>query len=512
MPKEQTQISQKDISPDPFEEINYDIEKMQEEHISKFENFPKIPQGFFQHYSDYGKTCDYAYDPYHFAASLSLVCSAIGRDVCMRSKNATIFPNVFVAMLGPTSISGKSTVCDRAADFYRNSVVNVSPIDPIDPAKIHLRKLYNLLVKKTTPQGLIQALCNTPNTLWYYDECSEFLKDSQTNWGSALSENLLTAYGCGPISYTMANSKSHQSRYYAENPHLTCLWNTTIANATQSLAAGNATSGFIHRFMWFICYRPNQTRINERKTSDDKMNDKKITDALLNVSKLLDDLSVKPGALSECLVMPKYNSAEKQKEGKVEAVIQCPPDPIIENWKLNCDRTHMKLDQEAYRVGTARLFGQAYKIALATTMMDLSIQDSLRCEEVFPIELKIPEIYSKFAVDVCDNYLRPRLDYVIGLAEYNEDKGVQEKILRFLNKEHGVASVSKILAKTHIKSKDLTEALETMNNTHIDSAGLIQVVLGKKDGKGRRPQIVLLLKDGQELDTDKYDKLTLSGV
>ena len=434
-----------------------EIQAYRDENIKSFSELPELPEGFFRDYMDFGIRMSYAYSAYHFGCSLALVSLVLGRKVMMRSTGATIYPNVFVACIGATSISGKSTTCDLFFDQFFLALVRQDGV-------------IEELTKKTSPAGLLQRLADVPTRLWYYDECSEFFSDIQNHWAEALESILCSVYDGRRVSYGLAKGKGKPDTFVADRVFLTCLWNTTDSEMERKAQWSNVSNGFLPRFMWFWMHGKNTPKLNREIDADDIM--------------LREELYKKIKRLQ--VVIKKAN--ETAVGIGMETLIVFKPHKKIEIWKLHDDLKHLSKEDEMHRIATARLMPQSYKIAILFSMMDESILADIEKRMVLPIELDIPDGYAELAIQICDGYLRPRLEYLMDLSKNNDTKNYQIQVIKVLKANNGIEKRHLVQQRTHMNRRNFEETIQSLE----DSA-VVEVLTTGKTG-GRNGQILKLLK------------------
>jgi hypothetical protein len=401
-----------------------DIAKIRADHIKSFGELPEIPDGFFRHYSDYGKRMTYAYPAFHFAGALTLISLLCGRRVVMRSTAAKIFTNIYGICVGATSITGKSTANDQVSTFF---------------SLIRQEGILDELPKKMSPQGLLQRLSKIPCRYWAYDECSEFFADTQSHWGEALESNLCGLYDGRASGYGLSYKKNDPNEWNVKDAFVSCLWNTTDAAVEEKLQMRSVSSGFVPRFLWFWCHGKNETRKNRDVTQDD-------IDAELGLQREIWELR---------------NILMKRPMNEPSIIFKT--SPILEDWQYNDTKNHLNKEDEIHRICTSRLFPQAYKIAMLFSIMDQECINYLKDQKPeMPINLSIPEKYAVLSMNICEDYFRPRLEYVINIAKYNDSKNYQDQIRKSIEKRGTCATRSQIIQDTRIPKSNLIEALETM--------------------------------------------------
>lgn len=431
-----------------------EIQAHRDEHIKSFKELPELP-GFYKDYMSHGTKMSYAYPAFHFGTSLALISLVVRRKVAMRSTAATFYPNVFVACIGATTISGKSTANNGGVDKF------FFPLIRRDGEVTEL-------TKKMTPQALIENLSVVPTRLWHYDECSEFFSDIKNQWAESLENILCSAYDGTRLSYSLAKAKGKTDLYVADNVFLSCLWNTTNSEMERKADWSHVGNGFLPRWMFFWCHCENTVRESREETSEDIMEREALYDKIRKLQLVMKNVSERAVGIDTPIVFRPHSKIEK--------------------WKLADAMNHLKKEDELHRICSGRLVPQCYKIAMLLSMMDVSIQSRIDDAVVLPLSLDIPDQYAELAIQVCDDYLRPRLEYLLELCKFNDTKNYQIQVIKCLENHSGIAKRSLIQRETHLNKRVFDETLLSLEESES-----IEIYVSDTTG-GRKGQIVKLLK------------------
>ena len=417
---------------EPFPTItDAEIQKIRDENVKAFKELPPMPEGFFKNYMAYGVRMSYAYSAYHFAGALALVSMIAGRKVAMKSTSNTIFTNVFLMIIGLTTISGKSTACDMFFDEFFKKLVRIDG---------HVEEIQ----KKLSPQALIQSLSEVPHRIWYYDECSEFFKDIQNTWASTLENIMCGIYDGRDQSYRLSLKKNQPSQFNANNVFLTAVFNTTTTEIENHLSSNSLGSGFVPRWMWFWMFCENPIRANRATTKEDEIEKEKLFQEIRKVQVIL---------------------KKAYERANMETSIIFNPHPKLENWRLEDTKKHLKVEDEMHRVGTSRLMPQAYKIAMLFSLMDEKILSKIEKHVSFPLILDIPDEYASIALLICEDFLRPRLEHVMELSQNNDARNYQTQVIKCLKKYNGIAKRTVIQSHTRINKRVFDETLQSLEDS-----------------------------------------------
>jgi hypothetical protein len=414
------------LTPKPESELKTEIEEAKKRCL--LPAFPKLTDGIFKEYMDFGKRVSYSLDEFHFAALLSLASMAIGRKAVAEVGMVSIYPNVFAMVVGQTTISGKSVACNMAVKAFQHSIIYEEPI-----AKCYST---NVITGTFSQPALIQGLSDTYNTFWHYDDCGGFF-DEITTWNAHILGTLCTIYDGTVVSRTLSkrSKNGEQFKWECPFPFMSLLFNTTTKDIEQVASARLFSSGFFPRLMWFWG-QGGQPRKNENVSETDKQ----ILAGINNdIKKLRESLS------------------PLQNDSIVFGVCD-----IIEDWKIKITSDRLEKEDESFRTAISRGFVHAYKIATILSFFDKSFQHQVLNAVSYPIKVQIPDKHAKMAVKIVEQYLIPRTMYVYDLCNSLDIKNHQVIVMKAINHFGGVADRTKVLRQTHLGKKDLDQALATL--------------------------------------------------
>jgi hypothetical protein len=429
----------------------------------KLPPFPEMDDGLFKDYIELGKRVSYSLHEFHFAALLSIVSMAIKRRVVIQVGMTKIYPNVFTMVVGHTTISGKSVACNMAIDSFSSAIIHEENLNKLQST--------NLLRGTISEPALIQGLDETYNSLWYYDDCAGFFEDA-ANWNAHVLGTMCSLYDCTAVERTLSKRGKNGEKYKWEcpTPFVSILFNTTNRDIETVASARLFSSGFFPRLMWF--YGQGGT---PRKNENVSESDKKITREIFKeIASLRTKLEIYPD------------------DGIVFGVCN-----EIEDWKLNSTMGKLNAEDESYRTAISRGFIHAYKIAAILTLVDKDFQNNIPIklknlesnEKYTPIVLSIPHKHAMMAIKIVDEYLIPRMMHVYDLCNHSDAKNHQVIVRKAIIGFGGSVERTKLLKKTHLNSKDLNTALNTM----VES-GEIKMYESKKGGSDK-PTTFVILKD-----------------
>lgn len=431
------------------------IEIKAAEERCKLPPFPELDDGLFKDYVDFGKRVSYSLEEFHFAALLSIVSMTIGRRLLIQVGMSKVYTNVFAMVVGHTTISGKSVACNMAIDTFSDCIINNEPIN-------HTRST-NILRGTMSEPALIQGLNDIYNSLWYYDDCAGFFEDAG-NWNAHILGTLCSLYDGTAVERTLSKrgKKDEDYKWNCSEPFVSVLFNTTNKDVENVATARLFSSGFFPRLMWF--YGQGGTPRKNENISD---YDKKVKEDIFNEIRLL-----------------RIKLHDIPNNGIIFGVSE-----EIENWKLDATLKRLNIEDESFRTSISRGFIHAYKIAAILTMVDKDFQKMLP-EDIksYPIYVNIPKKHAEMAIKIVSKYLIPRMMYIYDLCNDSDMKNHQVIVKKAMVGFGGSTERAKLLKKTHLNSKDLNTALNTMAES-----GEIKIFEDTKPGNDKPTTFIILL-------------------
>ena len=394
-------------------------------------DFPELQPGIFNEYVELGKRVSYSLHEYHFAALLAIASMALGRKVVAKVGMVNIYPNVYVMVVGQTTISGKSVACNMAMDNFGEAIAVEEEI-----AKYQSTHIIRGTISEA---ALIQTLSEIYNLCWFFDDCGGFFEDL-TTWNAHILGTLCSIYDGSAVERTLSkrSKNGEQSRWVCPQPYMSLLFNTTTKDIEQVASSKLFSSGFFPRLMWF--YGQGGTPKKNKDITDEDI-------------EILGNIRLQLKEIRDAM-------ASLKNESIVFGVCD-----IIEEWKIKATMDRLNKEDEAYRTAISRGFIHAYKIATILSVLDGSFRKQLLGSLAFPVVTKIPDKHAHMAIRIVDQYLIPRMMYVCEMCNSVDAKNHQIMVMKALNSLGGVGDRTKLLRLTHLGKKDMDAALQTMTES-----------------------------------------------
>ena len=430
-------------------------------------------QPIFKEWEDIATDIVYSRPAYHFANMLSLLSMTLNRKVAVKIAFDMIYPSVYVADIGVTTISGKSwsftTLMNRVKDVIIREQL---PIDTegkhwkeIKQEKDDATKVGNsvygikLLQQMHTNANFCQEIAKVHNILWYYNEAREFFTDADSNNGfnKNIINNLCGAYDGGVVERGLSkrNKGDETNESETKEPFISLNFNMTVKQLKECCSGSLFSSGFAPRFMWFIetggKMEKNRTATpaQEARAMALKMRIKDISDKLFNLQ-------------NDSILFNVSND--------------------IEEWKLKMSDKYGSDDD--YQAIIGRGFVHVYKMAMIFTIYDETLVDEILDKKptaTNPVVLNLPKKWVDEAIRIYEHYLLPRTVRVLEMSKMEDKKNRQLFVLGKLKELNGVATISQLLRATAYNEKELTVAINSLQR---GGQILVQITRDKgADGK-----------------------------
>ena len=186
---------------------------------------------FIQFAIDYGTPLTEADPSYHLGSALVTLSTVIGKKVYIQWGDRRLYPNIYLCLIGKSSLSRKTTsasIQKRILGEYDKNLV---------------------LPDQYTGEKLITYLQDHPTAVFYISEFGGFLRAcTEKSYMAGVIELLTELFDC-PTHF-----KRHlQSREYeVENPCLSILATSTVEWIVKNIKEHDIRGGFIPRILFFI--------------------------------------------------------------------------------------------------------------------------------------------------------------------------------------------------------------------------------------------------------------------
>lgn len=192
----------------------------------------KIPSNdFIESYKEYTMQISDAPAKYQELMALSIIATALGRQVYLKWGDTYIYTNLFIVLIGKSTVMRKTfclNMAKRLLKKFNSELILPSDFSP--------EALFNFLSEK--PQGLIS-----------WSEFGAFLINTTKNYQAGIKEFLTDAFDCPDA----LNKKLVAKSYEIENICLNIITATTLHWFTDRINESDTMGGFLGRFVFMPC-------------------------------------------------------------------------------------------------------------------------------------------------------------------------------------------------------------------------------------------------------------------
>ena len=192
----------------------------------------KIPDNdFVESYKNWALQISDAPAKYQELMALSVIATVLGRHVYLKWGNTNIYPNLFIVLIGKSTVMRKTYCLNMAKNIIRKFNSEL-----ILPSDFSPEALFNLLSEK--PTGLIS-----------WSEFGAFLISTVKTYQAGIKEFLTDAFECPDI----LNKKLVSKSYTIENLCLNIITATTLHWFIDRITEADTMGGFLGRFVFMPC-------------------------------------------------------------------------------------------------------------------------------------------------------------------------------------------------------------------------------------------------------------------
>ncbi|OPY16894.1 MAG: hypothetical protein A4E23_01641 [Methanomethylovorans sp. PtaU1.Bin073] len=365
-----------------------------------------------------------AYPEYHFMGGLWLLSAFCQGKVVLKLTTGHVKPNIWVTILGLTTISHKTTSINNTKYIFET---------------VTETRAYNNIYSQ---EGYLETLQDNPVSHFIYDEVAGLLAKMHAKYNDGIFDLDCALYSGSSIQKTLASKKGQPHTVTVDNPYVTKLYATTPDKFTTNIQQVDFDCGWGFRFLYcWPKYKKGRRGLATETQEDVDARGAVITRAL-KIYQMIEQykelpFTVEPGALEYL-------------------------DAIVEQHENIAWNT----DNDAYAAATGRGQENTLKIAM---LLEIG-----KSKPSFCITLDT----MKYAADLVFNYFVPTTLDVCDRIQEDIRNNQIEKIISKLRKKGGVGYHSDVLRETKLVAKVFNECIYTM----VES-GAIKVYKEKETGK-----------------------------
>lgn len=192
----------------------------------------KIPDNdFVESYKDYAMQISDAPGKYQEIMALAIIATVLGRQVYLKYGVYNLYPNLYVVLLGKSTIMRKTACLNMAK---------------------HIIKKFNpelILPNEFSPEGLFNLLTDKPVGLISWGEFGAFLINTIKSYQAGVKEFLTESFDCPGLLKKRLSGKEYQ----INNLYLNIITATTIHWFIDRITEADTLGGFLGRFIYIPC-------------------------------------------------------------------------------------------------------------------------------------------------------------------------------------------------------------------------------------------------------------------
>jgi hypothetical protein len=402
------------------------------------------PDHFIQRYMAYGSDISDAYLDYWFAGGLFALSVVADKKIKVVLRQGTQYPNLYVAIIGKSSLARKSTVVDKTEAM----LCQVLP-----------QLLSSLVPTEFSPEAFTEHMSDYNHAPWIRDEAAGVLSLMKKDYMRGFKDSLMQLYDSKPFYRKLRTSqrKGAKTEFRVDDPYLNLFFATTDASLGANTEQNDTLSGFLARILFFFPQGKKTKWLPlEEGTAQNSIFEDAARDQLSSIVGKIADLQVCTAMHFSLDAASYYTEWQRVRE---------------DEWTASNDGFCMQIYSRL--TPTVTKLGMLFELGSP----DFDVSKPIRLEFV------------QEACRLVDTYFMPTARAIYDLVGSNAEKNIIDRIIVYLKNHGGKATKNEIMRNIKIKSKDFYEYLATM----IES-GIVETKIEKREGKGRDSLWVLLLQ------------------
>jgi len=427
-------------------------EEIKKEHDEYLNNkyVPDLPEGhFIKDVMEWIESLTDGYQEYAMMGALWLLSAIVGRHVVLDLKAKELHANLWIFIIGRSTISRKSVVVDKLKSIF----------ELITDTRIYSDEF--------SKDGLLETLAINPIKHVVKDEAAGLLSKMQKQYNDGIFDFECELYDGGNVCKTLSAKKkgAEPTIYSINNPYFTQFLATTPARIGEALNLIDFRGGWGFRFLFAHPTYHKTRKPHELKTNEDVDSWASIIARSKKLFKLFNsDDTIKFTADNE--TMKYYDKINEKAEEQADS--------------------STNEDVSSY---TGRLMDNILKVAMLYEIGKKEPNYTLTNEGI------------TFAANLILNYCQQCGLNIIELLEDDIKRNQVEKVESTLRKRGGLCSHTELLQATHLKSKEFKECIDTL----LESQTIDVVLLA---GTKKRHYKMLKTKVNRTNKTNKTNTLT----
>jgi len=366
------------------------------------------------------------------SAVLPVMAANIGNRVYMMNNSSRLYCNIWSMIIGPSSISRKTTVIRLAKNLIDPYEESLSELEIEEYLK------STLLMTDVTMAKFLQMLSLNPNRLFMQSEVSAWLKTMNRNWNSGMKQALTDLYD-GVDKDIVNMDRCERIR----KPAFSIVAGTTEGWFMDELKSNSdQQSGFLQRFIYCFIREVDLQNIdlNYREASDSGM-------ALRAYDKMLSTFRNIPGSFKLSMDANATEFRNQAYKEQFNSVIISASDALVSYFTRIYD-------------------GYFFKFCTLFTLLNhweglAQAIEQFRVNEFFRM-IQVDENTAKAAFDLCSYYYKNTLPFIETIKE-NQKLANEKRIVRILcQADKGRMDHSTIMVRTRFNKREMREAMDCL--------------------------------------------------
>jgi hypothetical protein len=169
---------------------------------------------------------------YHRFMGYGTLSAVVGRNVYLTYGSQPLYCNLWIILIGKSSVLHKSTSLNYARDLIREVKSDI------------------ILPNEFTPEKLVAVLADNPQGVFIWDELASFLGQTGKDYMAGTKEIMTNLYDCPPVYSRKTKGDAAEIR----DPYVVVLAATTPDWMTKQLTQADIRGGFLPRFICVPAY------------------------------------------------------------------------------------------------------------------------------------------------------------------------------------------------------------------------------------------------------------------
>jgi len=403
--------------------------------FSRVKNIPLEPERLPRFLKNYLELADKVTDANPGAkltAFLTVIACNIGNRVYMNNIGGRVFCNIWSIIIGPSSVSRKTTVLGLARSTMHPFEEELDKLNVKDFEK------ETIWLSNVTSAKLLSLLSTNPNRLFFHNEISGFLGEMSKQYNQGMKQKITEIFD--GVSVSNLNMERCER---IKNPALSILAASTESWFYPQLGSkSEQLSGFMQRFLYCII-----NDINIRELNFDYVDTSEYREEFHKyeaVYKLFRSLPLSFRLKAGDKALEFRNGIYKE---RMIDIFELHNDPIMSYYSRIYD-------------------GYWYKFCILITLFKTIEQ----LKHAFEMD-SIPEYFeanyvteetAQEAMYLCDYYFNNTLPLMKLMSEQNKLSGERKLVEILGNKFEGKASHSELMQYAHFDKKEMNSKIETL--------------------------------------------------